>query len=730
MGIESNRGNSALSIRQMFGGNLTIVIPDMQRDYCWGIRGDGVSRDKVSVYLLSILHLYQTRQPATLGLLYGYEYPEGSNQIMIIDGQQRLTTMYLLIGMLYRRTPRKDLRRLLISDYKLIDDREPRLLYQVRSEAMFFMSDLVINFFLDRNGRLSALEKSPWYCASYDSDPTVQSFISAIRSIDKAIEDVCAHTAIDFNDFADFVVDRLVFYYHDIGSRAVAEDMFITINTTGEPLTMTQNLKSMLLALPDAHDIAIERFEEIHGWAWRNRPEPESSQPFTADVRFGQLIRIYEIFSGTDRKNTFNPADFDKLYAFFLAYRKLTDFLPNLLNYLPDNPQEMFVIVPAVAFIMKWSIEDDGTALYDFVSYLTNLLRYQRMSPSGSDIRLALFLVDKMPSPKITSIIDIRANIPEKVLPAEEKTKLSLMREYSGHERKLRKILERAERHPLLIGNVAKVIHWCRNKRTGQVDVSRLAAYVESVYAIWGNNIDKNPHLDTLRRALLTLRHPAYPIVRRGETNMSLCWHDYDWQRLMTLAPKLIRQLIDCVIVAGRTPKDVMGDMAEKFADRTYPYFFLIKTPGLVAQCGRRALMRPCSPFLGYYIREKNTRTDDVDTRWFVDQRDLKWDRDIFTDIRTYGSRCLFTDCREYNMAIDLYYTPDLPTNYRVELFSRPDVNAHNRKPFDLRVVLNMISEKFSFDKKSTRFYVRLADSKSAVSVFNHLISSIVEIFR
>lgn len=730
MDIESNRGNSALSVRQMFGGDLTIVIPDMQRDYCWGVQRDDVLLDKVSVYLLSILHLYLTRQPATLGLLYGYEYPKGSNQIMIIDGQQRLTTMYLLIGMLYRRTPRKDLRRLLMSDYKLIDDREPRLLYQVRSEAMFFMSDLVINFFLDRNGRLSELEKSSWYCASYDSDPTVRSFIAAIRSIDKAIEDVCRHTSLDFDDFADFVVDSLVFYYHDIGSRAEAEDMFITINTTGEPLTLPQNLKSMLMAFADEHNVLIDRFEEIQSWAWRNRPHTESSQPYTSDVRFEQLIRIYDIFSGSDRVNNFNPANFDKLYSFFLAYRTLTDFMPHLLEYSPYVPQEMFVVVPAVAFIMKFSIEDDGTALHDFVSYLTNLMRYQRVSLSGGDIRSALFLVDKMPSPKISSLLDIRANIPEKVFPAEEKNKLNLLREYSGRERKVRKILEKAERHPLLIGNVSKVIHWCRNKHTGQVDILRFAGYVESVYSIWGNEIDRNPRLDTLRIALLALRHPAYPIIRRGDTNMSLCWHDYDWQRLMSLAPGLIRQLIDTVIVGGRTPKDVMCDMADKFADRSYPYYFLIKTPGLVGQCGRRALMRPCRPFLGYYIREKNTRTDDVDTRWFVDQKMLMWDRDIFSDIRTYGSRCLFTDCREYNMAINLYYTPDLPSKYRVEIFSRPEVSASNRKPFDLSVILDRSHLRFSFDKKNQRFYIVVADSKSAVSIFNHLISSIIEVFR
>lgn len=77
--------------------NGKVVIPDLQRDYCWGGKGtlvtDFVNNIKKHFSEKGIAHSLM------MGLLYGY-YEENRPNLQLCDGQQRLTTLYLLIGLI------------------------------------------------------------------------------------------------------------------------------------------------------------------------------------------------------------------------------------------------------------------------------------------------------------------------------------------------------------------------------------------------------------------------------------------------------------------------------------------------------------------------------------------------------------------------------------------------------------------------------------------------------
>ena len=126
------------SIQNLFSDNRKIVIPDMQREYCWSDKrhGEDGKTEIVSSFLDS-LHDYSQDGSLQLGLIYAYENPE--NFVYLCDGQQRLTTIYLLLGMLYRRLPDMEvLRRILVSEYEEQDDYEPRLQYAIRESTLYF----------------------------------------------------------------------------------------------------------------------------------------------------------------------------------------------------------------------------------------------------------------------------------------------------------------------------------------------------------------------------------------------------------------------------------------------------------------------------------------------------------------------------------------------------------------------------------------------------------------
>lgn len=705
--------DNTYTLRQLFGENITIVIPDIQRDYCWGADGEA---GKVTPFMMSLMKLYNTRRINSLGLLYGYENPAGSRHIHIIDGQQRITTLYLLVGMLYRRTPRKDLRRMLISDYELTDDREPRLLYEARAETMYFMSELVTHFFLNRDGRLSQLENSTWYCAAYSTDPTVQNFIRAVRKIDEAIERVCHEEGWDFDDFADFVIDRLIFFHHDIGERAAAEEMFVTINTTGEPLTVPQQIKGFL---PDDSDI-LDKWEEMEQWAWQNRPEQSGELHALPDERLISLIRIWEKFTGKNKRDI--PGNPHSLYTFFRSYRTLCQCQPELIEMKPESAADMFVILPSVKFIKRWNLSAaDKDIIEDFTALLCNVARYQRLSPSGADTEAACKLVERMQSSDVLSLLDLSDNIAPKIVSDEELTKLRVIADNIADRRQVSGILRKGERHPLLCGKLQKVISWSTDRAAHKVDIRKLSRYIDLVYEIWGKTIDKRPELDALRRAMLTLRHEGYPMQRRADSTLSLCWHEYEWQRLMTLSPGAIRQLLDRVAENKRHPEEALRKMTGRFDDKTYPYFFLIASDNLISKCLHRSLLRYCDPFIGYYTEYSTGGASKPVMQWLIEGRPIKIDLTRWTAPRPYGTRCLYTDHRRLNVAVDIHFLPEQGKNYRIEVFSRG--NNPQKEPFDLRILLNRTGRRFNFDKKNCKYYIIAGEPGGALGLLHTLLS-------
>lgn len=714
--MDTNSGTAdynTFTLRQLLGENITIVIPDSQRDYCWGTES---AIEKVTAFGISLLSLYRSRHTSSLGLLYGYENPASSGHIHIIDGQQRITTLYLLVGMLYRRTPREDLRKMLISDYELIDDLEPRLLYEARAEAMYFMSELVTHFFLDRDGRLSQLEKSTWYCSTYSTDPTVQSFIRAIRRIDEAIESVCHDDGCDFDDFADFVTDKIVFFYHDLKERGNAEEMFITINTTGEPLTLPQRIKARL---PEGKD-NIGKWEEMEQWAWEHRTGKITQLTTTSDGRLNELIQIWGKYSGNDPMEIATKPD--SFYRFFITYRTLCECMPGLLDISADDHAGMFVVLPSMKYIKKWNLTTaDKNRIEDFASMLGNITRYQRISPNGADTVAAYNVVEKMATPDLPSLLDIPEHTAPKILSDEEMSKLRLISDNINERQAVARMIRKGERHPLLYGKLHKLISWSIDKNTRGADIHRLGRYIGLVYDIWGKDIDRRTDLDTLRRAMLTLRHNGYPMQKRADSTQSLCWHEYEWQRLMAIAPGVIRQLLDRVTENKRHPEETLHRMIDKFEDKSYPYYFLIASDIRISRCRHRTLLHYCEPFIGYYSEESINDKAKPMTHWLIDGKPVTPDLTCWSILRPYGTRCLYTDHKWLNVAVDVHYLPDQGKSYRIEVFNRG--NSTLKEPLDLRILLNKTGRRFSFDKKGCKFYIVVPDSRAALGLLHSLLS-------
>lgn len=293
------------TLSQIFSKDLTIAIPDLQRDYCWGLETyDNKGRQQgelVSGFLASLKSSWEeisdTKDYTPMGLIYGYEWPKGTFQLC--DGQQRITTLYLLAGELYKNdliseSAKESLRDILIKFSEGNDIITSGLQYSIRETTLYFLCDLVSHYFIsgecslpffnmeerEKNHLVLKLNGRPsWYFLEYDNDPTIQSMLGAIYTIQKFVKE-------SFNDpenitsFAEAIANRFSFIYYDMGNRMRGEETFVVLNTTGEPLTSTENLKPLLIGgMPNEDKTFLseisQQWEDREDWFWKHKSYKE-----------------------------------------------------------------------------------------------------------------------------------------------------------------------------------------------------------------------------------------------------------------------------------------------------------------------------------------------------------------------------------------------------------------------------------------------------------------------
>ncbi|MBL1408701.1 DUF262 domain-containing protein [Sphingobacterium faecale] len=268
------------TLATLFTNNNKVIIPDLQRDYCWGDRAWNKDTEKyselVSGFLGNLIELYleNSNNSLTLGLIYGYENPKC--HIQLCDGQQRLTTLFLILGIINKRSG-NCFQSNLISNDELENDRLPYLQYSIRESTLYFFSDLVCQYFLQsENGSShSKIRTSSWYFSEYDLDPSIKSILAAIETIEETFDKMLD---FDYPRFGEFINSKLGLLYYDMGTRSQGEETFVIINTTGEPLSATENLKPILIGNivdKEKRRIASEEWEEREQWFWQNRKEDE-----------------------------------------------------------------------------------------------------------------------------------------------------------------------------------------------------------------------------------------------------------------------------------------------------------------------------------------------------------------------------------------------------------------------------------------------------------------------
>ena len=215
-----------------------IEIPILQRDYAQGSHAAADVRDAFLDNLRSAL--VETSPPLDLDFIYGSIQGERVRTLSLLDGQQRLTTLFLLHWYLALQDGQlQDFRDRWVDPL----EKRSRFSYATRPSAREFFDALATRpIELPTATRLStALENQMWFFDAWRRDPTVRSACDMLDAIDR---DFRGRAGL----YSALVHDRRVtFHFLELRRFGLSDELYIKMNARGKALTPFENLKAWLV---------------------------------------------------------------------------------------------------------------------------------------------------------------------------------------------------------------------------------------------------------------------------------------------------------------------------------------------------------------------------------------------------------------------------------------------------------------------------------------------------
>jgi hypothetical protein len=277
-----------------------VEIPIIQRDYAQGRVSPEVQR--IRGRFLDALHaaVSDPNAPIRLDFVYGEVV---DRKLVPLDGQQRLTTLFLLHWYAAAKQGVAE------EDCAFLT----RFSYETRFSSRSFCAQLVRHRPLlptvAADGTPQPLAEwvcdQPWFFKAWQRDPTVQAMLVVLEEISRRFYTVEA------------LWDKLVhadpapisFYFLALPEMGLTEELYVKMNSRGMPLTPFEQLKAELggtiAAVSDAHK---EEFKTKVDGAWTDmlwQMQPEELRDGTVDKAF---VRYFRFVSDTMACRDGDPA--------------------------------------------------------------------------------------------------------------------------------------------------------------------------------------------------------------------------------------------------------------------------------------------------------------------------------------------------------------------------------------------------------------------------------------
>lgn len=294
-----------------------IIIPELQRDYVWGERN-------VKGLLNSILDNFKRKEERSLqisdsqgneiesdirdflneeymrlryntrvGFIYAYHDRALSSQFYLIDGQQRITTIFLTLLALYRRVDSERFRKIYFVA------RVPKIDYKVREVSHDFLVDF-IEYELNKKDSSKTFKESCKYYSEYDKDVTAQSIYANYYNVIVPTLTLALASYDNVESLIDYIENYIEFNYFDTNISEQGEKLYLYMNSRGESLSVQERVKSIIVGRSHEKLKAGKQWEDWQNFFWQIKPKSDKN----ADRGFYEFLKWAAILHMCKYQNT------------------------------------------------------------------------------------------------------------------------------------------------------------------------------------------------------------------------------------------------------------------------------------------------------------------------------------------------------------------------------------------------------------------------------------------
>ena len=234
-----------------------LVVPIIQRDYAQGRISESVKEVRTDFLDSLYAYLEENKPNRDLDFVYGtpqHDDDDNRPHFIPLDGQQRLTTLFLLHWFLYQISDNVELKK----SFKdaLFDGNKSLFTYETRQSSTDFC-DALMRATINMDKLLTITKKKDkkeveikslsatirnqsWFFRIWKNDPTVQSMLVMLDAIYHKFNG----RAEFFNRLMDEENPVITFIFMDLKEYKLTDDLYIKMNSRGKPLTKFENFKA------------------------------------------------------------------------------------------------------------------------------------------------------------------------------------------------------------------------------------------------------------------------------------------------------------------------------------------------------------------------------------------------------------------------------------------------------------------------------------------------------
>ena len=324
-----------------------LIVPEIQREYVWGYNTHGIvdvfltdieegrkqsnvqknsdkeeilklmTSTKISAELKEMLEKTLVSTEGTeinIGFLYSYKpgYSEGTKDLdlFLIDGQQRFTTLFLLLFYFAIKEKRISYFNTLFK----INEKTAFLGfdYRVRTLTHHFFVELFTK--TNSMSDLLSIRSKTWFLHNFSNDVTIKAIVGDNKrnSVFEIFENKFGNSS---DKYFDYIKEKIKFWHFKTDETSQGEELYITMNSRGQQLADNETIRAKLFdsdIVKEKPLIWSEKWENWQNFFWKNRAKNSSSADdgFNEFLRWVYLLKMIETFSLNESESLENEIHF------------------------------------------------------------------------------------------------------------------------------------------------------------------------------------------------------------------------------------------------------------------------------------------------------------------------------------------------------------------------------------------------------------------------------------